>query len=173
MFGLFKKKSADASANTPGNGFDIEAFIAGSIEGLRQTTAAHSATWQLGKEKTWNVDQDTGKVVFSFADGTTATSDVQIVGTWNANDSTFLWGWDHPSVEAPLQLNAARVKAFGELHGNAELSTRKNVCAEARTWDYTALAMRLSEASGAYRAEAAPGTWVYLNFGEVTLARQA
>jgi len=160
MFGLFKKK------------LDIEEFIAGSVEGLKMTTDAHSGTWHLGEEKTWDVDQDNGQIIFSFADGTVASSPVQIIGTFNAKDSTFMWGWDHPSVVPALQANALRVKKFGEEHNSKELTTQKVSCTEMRAWEYTALAMRLSEASGAYRAEAAPGTFVFMNFGEVHLAKE-
>jgi len=160
MFGLFKKI------------FDIEAFIAGSVEGLKMTTDAHRGTWHLGEEKSWNVDQDNGQIVFSFANGTTASSPVQIIGTLNTKDSTFMWGWNHPSVVPALQANAFQVKAFGEEHGSKELTTQKITCSEMRAWEYTALAMRLSEASGAYRAEAAPGTFVFMTFGEVCLAKE-
>lgn len=160
MFGLFKKK------------FDIEGFISGSLEGLQMTTAAHNGTWHFGEEKSWNVDQDTGQIVFSFADGVIASAQAQIVGTFNSRDNTFMWGWDHPSVVPALQENALRVKAFGEEHGVGELITQKVQCNEKRAWDYTALAMRLSEANGGYRGEASPGTFVFLNFGEVLLTKK-
>jgi hypothetical protein len=160
MFGLFKKK------------VDVKAFIAGSVEGLKMTTDAHKATWHLGEEESWDVDQDRGKIVFAFADGTIASSPVQIVGTFNAKDSTFMWGWDHPSVVPGLQASAVRVRAFGKEHGLEEFTTQKVSCSEVRAWEYTALAMRLSEASGAYRAEAAPGTFVFMTFGEVCLEKE-
>ena len=159
MFGLFRKK------------FDLEELIAGSVEGLHMSTDAHRRIWHLGDEESWDVDQDEGQIYFSFADGTTASAPVQIVGTFNANDSTFMWGWDHPSVAPALQASASRVKAFGEEHGSKELTTQKLPCSETRAWEYTALAMRLAEASGGYRAEAAPGTFVFMTFGEVRLAK--
>jgi hypothetical protein len=151
---------------------DIDAFIAGSVEGLRLATEAHQGTWRLGEEESWNVDQDTGQIVFEFSDGTVASAPVQIVGTFNAGDNTFMWGWDHPSVDPALQASASRVKAFGEEHGFRELTTQTVSCTEKRAWEYTALAMRLAEASGAYRAEAAPGTYVFMTFGELRLAEK-
>ncbi|MBI2307905.1 MAG: hypothetical protein HYU78_11450 [Rhodocyclales bacterium] len=160
MFGLFKKK------------FDIEAFIAGSVEGLKMTTDAHRGTWHFGEEKSWDVDQDNGHIIFTFANGTVASSPVQIVGTYNSKDSTFMWGWNHPSVVPALQAAASRVKAFGEEHNSNELTTQKVSCSEQRAWEYTALAMRLSESCGAYRGEAGPGTFVFMIFGEVRLAKE-
>lgn len=160
MFGLFKKK------------FDLEGYIAASVEGLRMVTAAHQSTWHLGEEQSWNVDQDQGLLIFTFANGTTASAPVQIVGTYNARDNTFMWGWEHPSVVPDLQQNAAQARAFGQEHGSKELTTQTVSCTEQRAWEYSALAMRLSEANGAYRAEAAPGTFVFMNFGEVSLAKE-
>jgi hypothetical protein len=160
VFGLFKKK------------MNVEEFISGSVEGLRMTTDAHRATWHLGEEKSWDVDQDNGYIIFSFEDGTIAKAPVQIIGTFNANDDTFMWGWDHPSIVSALQANALRVKQFGEEHGSKELTTQKVTCTEMRAWEYTALAMRLAESNGAYRAEATPGTFVFMNFGEVQLAKE-
>ena len=136
------------------------------------TTDAHRGTWHLGEEETWDVDQDSGNIIFTFANGTIASSPVQIIGTYNAKDGTFMWGWDHPSIVPALQNNALKVKIFGEEHGSKELTTQKISCSEMRAWEYTALAMRLSEAGGAYRAEASPGTYVYMNFGEVRLAKK-
>ena len=73
MFGLFRKK------------FDLEELIAGSVEGLQMATDAHRRIWHLGDEESWDVDQDEGQIYFSFADGTTASAPVQIVGTFNAS----------------------------------------------------------------------------------------
>ncbi len=160
MFGLFKKK------------FDFDTYVAASIEGMRLATSGHTGIWNLGTEQSWNVNQDAGTIVFTFQDGTTASAPVQIIGTLNAADSTFLWAWDHPSIEPALQINASRVKAFGEEHGLDELTTRKVACNEARAWEYTAVAMRLAEANGGYRAEASPGTFVFMNFGEISLAKK-
>jgi hypothetical protein len=157
MFGLFKKK------------MNIEEFIAGSLEGLGMATGAHNRIWRFGEESSWDVDQDNGQIIFSFADGSIVSSPVQMIGTFNAKDGTFMWGWDHPSIVPELQANALRVKQFGEEHGSKELTTHKISCTEMRAWEYTALAMRLSEASGAYRGEAVPGTFVFMNFGEVRL----
>lgn len=159
MFSLFRRK------------FDVEAYVAASVEGLQLATDAHRGIWHLGEEESWNVDQERGELVLAFTDGSTASAPVQIVGTLSTRDGTFLWGWDHPSVARPLQADAARCRAFGEEHGAKEFTTQKVSCTETRAWAYAALAMRLAGASGAYRGEAAPGTYVFMTFGEVQLSR--
>jgi hypothetical protein len=40
---------------------------------------------------------------------------------------------------------------------------------ERRAWEYTALAMLLAEANGAYCLQTQPDTFVFLTFGEVEL----
>jgi hypothetical protein len=158
MFGFGKKK------------IDLEEYIAGSLEGLRMATSAHANTWHFGSEKYWNVDQETGNIVFTFED-MVATAPVQIIGTYNERDNTFMWGWDHPSVAEPLQAAAKGVRDFAKKNNFPELLEHKVNIDEDRAWAYAALAMRLAEANGAYRAKANPQTFVYMTFGKVTLQK--
>jgi hypothetical protein len=85
-------------------------FIDAAVEGLRQQTAAHSATWRLGQGESWAADLDAGTIVFSFTDGTTVSAEIQVVGTYNTVDGTFLWGWDHPSIPENLREHALLAK---------------------------------------------------------------
>jgi len=104
-----------------------------SMEELRLKTAGHDGVWHLG-ECDWDVDQDAGTLIFTRAGGLTATCSVQIIGTYNTDDGTWLWGWDHPSVDPPLQEHAKRLRQYGEEHGIAALTTRKLECDEAEAW---------------------------------------
>src|SRR4051812_26144188 len=91
---------------------EFRALIEMSMEELRVKTAAHDGAWDLASAD-WEVDQETGLIVFTGA-GVTATAPVQIIGTYNTLDGTWLWGWDHPSVLPALQEHAGRVRAYGE-----------------------------------------------------------
>ncbi len=114
------------------------------------------------------MDQDTGLITFTGKQ-VTATAPVQIIGTCNTQDGTWLWGWDHPSVADALAEHARRVHEYGEQHGIAELTTRKLACDEMQAWAFTALACHLCEAQGAYRGPAGTAL-VYMTFGGVTLS---
>ena len=162
MLRLFKKKKQ----------FDIEAFIAGSVKGMQLVTEEHKKAWRLGQEKSWSVDEKKGRIIFTFADGVQASAPAQVVGTYNIKDSTFMWAWGHPAVTPDLQQHAARVKAFGKEHRSQELTTSQLPCTESRAWEYTALAMLLSEANGAYRVLVGTDTAVFMTFGEVALDKQ-
>lgn len=155
-------KSKSASA-------ELQALLDQSMEELRLKTAGHDAVWNIG-EANWSVDQDVGDIVFTTPRGLTATAPVQIIGTLNTDDSTWLWAWDNPSVEAPLQEHALKVKAYGEQNGIAALTTRKLRCSEDEAWELAALACKLCEAHGGYRGPAG-ATRVLMTFGKVKLGK--
>ncbi|MCG7496417.1 hypothetical protein MHO82_06050 [Vibrio sp. Of7-15] len=157
--------SLGAQANT----VEPEKYIAQSFSGLKNATEAHSSSWGLGSEKHWSVDLNLGKVRFDFSDGKVAEAPVQIIGTYSPN-GTFMWGWEHPSVPSELSEHANFVKTFGHKYQLSELVTHVVKLSEERAWEYTALAMRLGKANGAYRADAGGGTQVYMTFGEITLS---
>jgi len=115
------------------------------MEELRLKTAAHDRLWHLSNAD-WSVDQDTGEIAFSTPNGVVATCPVQIIGTFDTNDSTWLWAWDHPSVRASLRNHAAQVREYGETNGVSELTTRKLSATEEQCWEFTALACKLNDA---------------------------
>ena len=161
MLKLLKKKK-----------FDIEAFIAGSLEGMKLVNETHKKTWRLGQEQSWKVDEVEGRISFSFADGAVVSAPVQIVGTYSVAEKTFTWAWEHPAVEYRLQQHAARVKAFGAQYGSKELKTAKISCSEKRAWEYTALAMLLAEANGVYRVKGSEDVLVFMTFGDVAIEKK-
>jgi hypothetical protein len=159
-------KNSDTNSFLP----DYEQLIQQSIEELRLKTAAHDATWHLG-EAAWNVDQTAGEIVFTAPNDIIATSPVQIIGTFDSLDNTFLWGWDHPSVEPPLRKHAEQVRVYGEHFNIEELTTRKLTCTEQDAWIFAAFACKLCNAQGAYRGPAGT-TFVFMTFGEVSLSKK-
>jgi hypothetical protein len=148
---------------------DFRVLLAQSMEELRMKTGAHDGLWKLS-EAAWAVDQDTGTIIFTSPDGTKATCPVQIIGTYNTADGTWLWGWDHPSVQPPLQEHARKVKAYGEAHGIERFTTRKIACTEDDAWEFTAVACKLADAQGAYRGPSGTAR-VFMTFGEVCLSK--
>jgi hypothetical protein len=147
---------------------DFPTLLAQSMAELRLKTEGHDGTWHLG-EADWSVDQDMGQIVFT-ARGITATCPVQIIGTYNTTDGTWLWGWDHPSVEPALQEDARRVRKYGERNRIAKLTTQKLCCSEDNAWEFTAMACKLGNRQGGYRGPAGE-TLVFMTFGDVTLSK--
>ena len=149
---------------------DPRVFIEQSIAGLEQQQAAHSATWGLGKSDRWNIDQEAGEITFHFTDGKLVRAPIQVVGTFNPKDSTFLWAWDHPSILEPLRVHAKLAKVWGAKHNLAKWTTRKVQITEAEAWEFAAVTSRLGHANGVYRAPTS-GPYVFVTFGEVSIEK--
>ncbi|MDT4855505.1 hypothetical protein FQZ97_898630 [compost metagenome] len=93
---------------------------------------------------------------------------MQVVGTYNTKNNSFMLGWDHPSVPEPLRRAAQQVHTLGQELGIHRWTTRSVDCTEDEAWQFTALAAQQDGASGAYRGDA-NGTWVYMSFGEPSI----
>ena len=148
---------------------DIDFLLARGVEDLRAKTAAHGA-WGFGREETWNVDQDTGDIIFELADGIVAQAPVQIIGSVNTLDGTWLWSWANPSVDPALTRDALALREYGVTNGVAFLTERKYEASEERAWQLTALSVYLNNAQGAYRGPAGTAL-LFMTFGEVQLSR--
>ena len=134
---------------------------------LKAKTAALDAVTHFSQAQ-WEVDQDAGKIVFQRDDGIQLSAPVQIIGTYNSSDKTWLWAWDNPSINESLTHASAVVQAFGQQHAISQLTTRKVPCEEADCWVFTALAAKLDDAQGAYRGPAGR-TSVFMTFGKVEI----
>lgn len=150
------------------DGAEYRALLDRSMEELRLKTAAHDSCWGLGTAD-WAVDQDTGLITFT-GKKMVATAPAQIIGTYNTQDDTWLWGWDHSSVADNMAEHARRVHDYGEQHGIPALTTRRLQCSEDEAWEFTALACHLCEAQGAFRGPAGTAL-VFMTFGDVTLSQ--
>lgn len=131
---------------------------------LQERTSAESKVWAIGTEENWNADLNEGWLRWTFADGRVMQAEVQVVGTYNTANGTFLWGWDHPSVPEPLRRAAKLAQALGAKENFLRLTSRTVACTEDEAWQFTALAAQLDDATGAYRGNA-NGTWVYMAYG--------
>lgn len=117
----------------------------------------------------WDVDLDAGMIRFTDAT-TVASAPVQVIGTYNTKDGTWLWGWDHPSVPPPVAATAKVMKAYGDRHGVKAFTTRKIKCSEGDAWQFAAVASYLTGAQGAYRGPSG-STLVFMTYGTVTLKK--
>jgi hypothetical protein len=148
---------------------DFDALLDQSMEELRLKTAAHDGLWRLSKAD-WDIDQDAGTITFT-GPSVTATCPVQIIGTFNTVDGSWMWGWDHPSVDPPLQEHARLCREFGEKHGIEYLTAhRLEESNEDDAWQLTALACKIAGAQGAYRGPAG-STMVFVTFGQPRLEK--
>ena len=90
-----------------------------------------------------DLDQDEGILRFTFANGLIVEALAQIIGTFNSLNSTWMWGWNNPSIDEPLKADALKVRRYGEQHQIARLTTPQWQAEETNAWDMVALAARL------------------------------
>ncbi len=128
---------------------------------LRQRTAEDGKSWGLGSELNWDLDLRAGRFSLSFSDGRKLAGQVQVLGTFNKEDGSFLWAWDHPSVPEGLRKSASEMREWGRAHGESDLTQRKVRVDESRLWAWLGFAASESGADGGYRASST-GTDIYL-----------
>lgn len=154
-----------AGASVPPLVGAFDDFVAQAVNELQAKNESNRA-WGLGSFARWNLDQTTGRLEFTAADGGRAVTPAQIIGSYQPSDRSWRWAWDNPSIKPALQRDSLLVKRFGEQHGIARLTSPRFVGEEADAWAMTAIAFKLTGAQGAYRAPAG-STIVFLTFGEV------
>lgn len=156
------------------NDASVRAEVERAMAEMQAKTAGLDAIIHF-EEAAWAVSLEEGTISFLPTDsigkdepGMMAVAPVQIIGTYNQDDGTFLWAWDHPSIEDQLAEHARKVRAYGEEHQLTPLTDRKIVCSEEDCWEFTALACQLNAAQGAYRGPEGT-TLIYMTFGNVQL----
>ena len=142
-----------------------------SIEELKLKTDAHRKALGLDRLKRWDLNQESGELIFSLADGMKAVAPAQIIGTYNTEDHTWLWAWANSSIDDKLKVDALKLRKYGEEHHVDRLTQRKWVGTEDDAWAMVALAVKLCGEQGAYRGPAG-ATHVFMAFGEITLSKQ-
>jgi len=123
--------------------------------------------WSLASGRPIPVSRESGPAHPGFACAgldLTATP----VCTYDTEDGTWLWGWDHPSVAPAVGERARQMLQYGQEHGLARLTTLNFACTEQACWELTALAFLLCRANGAYCGPAGSAR-VFMTFGKITL----
>jgi hypothetical protein len=148
-------------------GMELETLVTEGHAEIARTTDEHTARWGLGTAKRWVLDQDEGRITWSFEDHI-ASAPAQILGSWNGTVNSFVWSWDNDSVAAPLRETATAVRAFGVEHGIGALTASPLELDEVRVRDLIAVAFRVGGCTGLYHPY--DGRLAsYIAFGEVTL----
>jgi hypothetical protein len=152
------------------DGPTVRPLVDQAMAELQAKNAALQAVIHFEDTK-WLLDQDKGTISFD-SQKIHAAAPVQIIGTYNTADGTWLWAWDNPSLVKGLARDSQVVREYGQKQGIAPLTTRKLNCDEADCWEFTALACKLCKAEGAYRGPSGK-TRVFMTFGKITMSKTA
>ena len=146
---------------------ELETLLLEGRDMIDRTSKAHRERWGLGSAKRWVLDQDDGRIVWSFDDHV-ASAPAQILGSWNGKVSSWVWSWDNESVQPSVRTTAEEVRAIGVEHGVGALSTSPLKLNEEQVRDLVAVAFRLAGCTGLYHHyDGVLAT--YVTFGPVTV----
>jgi hypothetical protein len=146
---------------------ELETLLTQGRDMIDQTSRAHRERWGLGTAKQWALDQDDGRIVWSFEDHV-ASAPAQILGSWNGTVNSFVWAWDNDTIKPALSVTAEEVRAFGAQNGVGALTTSPLSLDEEKVRDLVALAFRVGGCTGLYHPyDGRLAT--YITFGTVTL----
>jgi hypothetical protein len=144
--------------------------VARAINEIQMRTQTAIEVWGLDAAA-WDVDLEAGTITFTNAvKNLVVSAPVQVIGTLNTEDNTWLWGWDHPSVPAPLGEHARSVRDFGNRYGLEDLTTRKISASMDDAWRFTALGCHLGGAQGGYSGQSGSAR-VFMTYGTVTIRK--
>jgi len=121
---------------------------------LEITQASLQNEFALADHERWDIDQDTGQLVFSDGGIPTVVATIQFAGSYSTTSRTWLWGWANPSVRTALVEKLAAVRDYGERYDLAPLVEAKWDATEADGWDMVAVASYLLKTKGVYRPPA-------------------
>jgi hypothetical protein len=124
--------------------------------------------YKLGSYR-WDLDQTTGKLIFSDGGVPRVIANAQIVGSYSTYSNTWMWSWANQSIDENMKKGMGKIKEYGEKHKFKELVTPKWACDENYGWTMTAVAGYLLKAKGAYRGPIDDG-YVYMLITEIKRA---
>ena len=140
------------------------------MEGLGLQTDGHQRFWGMGKEQRWDLNQESGELIFTFPDKVVRTP-AQLIGTFDTKASTWMWAWANASVLDALKRDSLRAREYGKQHNIARLTTPTWAGQEVDGWHMAAVANRICGSNGAYRGPAG-STLVFITFGEVQISKK-
>jgi hypothetical protein len=120
-----------------------------------------------GPDDRWEVHLDDGWFAWTGSKGT-MRSPIQVVGTRDTENDTWLWGWDHPSVKPELAQAADKMRQFGEERHSTTLTIRQGPCTDDQAWLFAHLAVGLGLGDYVYRATSGT-TQVFLLLTDITV----
>ena len=131
-------------------------------------TAAHAyttdrqdelrATYRLAAMPHAHFNEATGQLIFSDESNTPQVlANVQVVGSVNMQNRTWLWSWADPDVDASLYRDILEVQMLGRSKAIEQLTTPFWEGDAVDGWEMTSICAYVLQAVGAYRAATPQG----------------
>ncbi len=153
---------------SPDDGLTLTDALLQGTEMLERTTAAHADRWGLGTAERWDLDQNAGVLRWTFPDRI-AEAPAQILGSYSPKGASWMWAWANESLVSDLLSASMAVRSWGEEKGHTSLTTPVlDGVTDEQAADLTAIAFRITQATGFYRAPAGRSL-LHMTFGSVMI----
>lgn len=128
----------------------------------------------IGDWPRFDCDVAAGTLTFSDHGAAKVVAEIQLVGSTSRKAGNWLWAWANAQLPSERVADSRLVRAFGEQHGIAGLMHThvEGDDLNALGWELTAVAVRITDALGAYRPPRDEGGALYLMYRHVTWASQ-
>lgn len=147
----------------------FEALAQESLAWLEERQEQLQADFDMGKHERFDLNPQTGELIFSDAGEPKVIAKIQFVGSLSANSGTWLWSWANESMPAHAKQDILKVKEWGEQQGAFPLTNRGFEADDEMCFSLAAICAKLLDAKGVYRAPG-PNTYAYLLMTEVRQA---
>jgi hypothetical protein len=128
------------------------------------------ARWRMGTWQSWGFLQAEGVLHFADPDGSGLKAPGQLLGSYDAETGTWEWAWNNPTVVNPAIVADARaVRAYGEAHELAPLTTGVVKASVPEAVGMVAVAVTVSGAEGAYWGIVGGRYMFVIGFSDVTV----
>jgi hypothetical protein len=158
---VFRRSKKAASPNSA----DLRTLVLEGEDMLERTAAVHRE-WGMGTAEHWGLDQRTGLITWTFPDRT-AVAEAQILASYDSSAGTWVWACENPSILPALQVASRETCEWLGANGHANLAQPKPAVTPDVAGTLTALATRVTKATGFYRGSGASD--VLITFGPVTI----
>jgi hypothetical protein len=155
--GLILTKQSEISLETT----DYNSFAERCIDELKVLQEEFQKTYDLDWYENWFYNQATELLTFSTGDAELNFRYFE-VGSFSQNSNTWKWAWDNDHTLDNVKQATKLIKEFGEKSGFVKLTNGCFASDEFDAWEFTAIAVKLTDGIGAYRPVNDKGLQIYL-----------
>jgi len=129
---------------------DYDSFAKKCVEELQLLQAKFQSDYNINGYENWFYNQATGLLTFSTGDDQINFSYFE-VGTFSENTKTWKWSWDNEHTLEKVKYDSALIRELGETSNFPKLTNGYFPSDEFEAWEFTAIALKLTNSIGAYR----------------------
>lgn len=139
-------------------------LLTSSIEYLEEKQDEFIRKFKIDEHPRWDVDQESGKLIFSNEGVPQVEADIQYVGTISTQSDTWLWAWANDSLSENVKHASREIRDMGEQSGFLKLAAAHWPASKGDGWEMTAIMAKALHAIGAYCARREDGfTFMIIN----------